>query len=571
MTEERRASNKIDTADLLNSDSLSFAQRWGITAFRDATAHTLVQRPLDAIAQTADQILGSSTLPIVQLIEQPKAEEFGTANWIAQQAGTAVGALPYLLTVHSALRNSLAPRILSTDTQHLLQAGSRLGATGRRQTAQLEMSAAAATGFTYSGLLSPVDSQQASSTESFLKAKAINGGIGAGTFAIMTGSMLGIKSAASHLSAGSTRNFLSSDITVGTMSGVPAGIFGTQADSLLHGNGFASLQDTGGAVLASSVIGAGFLSLRQPLKSGLERRTNDQASSHTAIEKVSLNEAGQLINPNKEPLVRPGNKVFTAEEQRLIAQWKAEQDLLPATKLRETDPKFLESVANEVYGAGAQRKERVLHCLLGNCGSGKSQITNKLIAETGAMNPDSDVIKAKLPGYRQGLGNQAVHEDSRAVYAMVQNKAFSNGDNMIVQLTGIVKADLAKTLQNARSHGYSIVMHMVDVAPEISARRVFVRAHEVQPETGIRQMIPPTVPLRDIYQYNSRQNFFRVIGESAKSLQQGAQPLVDGFRLWHSAPRESAILPSTAFASAKTNEENKQLIPYALAHARTRY
>ncbi|MBX9568891.1 MAG: zeta toxin family protein [Candidatus Obscuribacterales bacterium] len=565
MTQNRSEVNNSHENGLLDPNATSFAQRWGINSLKDSLAHTLIQRPIDALAQTTDQFFGSTTLPSVQFIEQPKAEQFGTVNWIAQQAGTAVGALPYLLAIHSAARGSLAPRMLSSDTQQLLQAGSRLGPTATRQIAQLEVSSAGITGATYSGLLNPVDYQQTASTESFLNGKAINTAVGAGTFVTMTASMLGLKSAASHMKAGSVKNVFSSDITIGTLAGVPSGVFGTQAESLLHGNGLASMRDTTGSVIASSLVGAGFLSLRQPLRSAIEQRQRTEpASAYTPIDKVSSKEATQFMAPTREPAVKPGERVFSAEEQSVISKWKAEQDQLPQTNFRETNPKFLENIANEVYGSGAPRRERVLHCLLGNCGSGKSSITDKIIKETGAMNPDSDVIKAKIPGYQQGLGNQAVHLDSRAIYAKVQERAFANGDNLIIQVTGIVKPDLAGILSNARSHGYSVVMHMVDVAPEISARRVFTRAQEIHPETGIRQMIPPTIPLRDIYQYNSRQNFFRVIGESARNLQQGAQPLVDGFRLWHAAPRESGVLPSTALASAKNPDDNKQFVPHGL-------
>lgn len=554
MTSERILDTKSE-ADLLKPDGPKSTLGSAFEALRVSAAHTLVQRPLDAVAQASDQLLGTKALPKVQLIDQPKVEEFGTVNWAAQQVGTAIGALPYLLAIHSTTRGALAQKTLSPDTQQLVLAGSRLGASASKEVAQLELSAAAITGFTYSGLLSPVDFSQTTSTESFMKAKLTNGAIGAGTFAIMTGSMHGIKQLGGQAPEGLAKKILASDLGAATLAGLPAGAFGAQAESLAHGNGIAPIRDTASNMIASSLLSAGFLSLRHPLKTVLEPRKTDLASSFTSIDRVGMKDAGVLLAPRREPQVKPSERIFSREEQQEISQWKAQQDQLKPSNLRETNPQFLEKIADEVYGNGAARKERELHCLLGNCGAGKSSITRRLVKELGAMDPDTDVIKAKLPGYEAGMGNQAVHADSRAVYSMVQNRAFANGDNLIIQVTGIVKPDVAKLLSNAREHGYSVVMHMVDVAPEISARRVFTRAHEVNPETGIRQMIPPAVPLKSEYQYNARRTFFQVIGESAKDLHQGRTPLIDGFRFWHSAPRESSILPTTALASNQSKEE----------------
>lgn len=550
-----KISNTSSEADLLSPDGAKSSLGSAIDALRYSAAHTLIQRPLDALAQSSDQLFGTKALPNVQLIEQPKIEEFGTLDWAAQQVGTAIGALPYLLAIHSTTRGALASRTLSPDTQQLVLAGSRLGATASKEVAQLELSAAAITGFTYSGLLNPVDVLQTTNTETFMKAKFTNGAIGAGTFAIMTGSMHGIKQLGTQASEGVAKKVLTSDIGAATLAGLPAGVFGTQAESLAHGKGIAPFRDTASNMIASSLLSAGFLSLRHPLKTALEPRKADNASSFTSIDRVGAKDASELLAPRKEPQVKPSERIFSREEQQEISQWKAQQDQLKPSNLRETNPQFLEKIADEVYGNGAARKERQLHCLLGNCGAGKSSITRRLVKELGAMDPDTDVIKAKLPGYEAGMGNQAVHADSRAVYAMVQNRAFANGDNLIIQVTGIVKPDVAKLLSTARENGYSVVMHMVDVAPEISARRVFTRAHEVNPETGIRQMIPPAVPLKTEYQYNARRTFFQVIGESAKDLHQGRTPLVDGFRFWHSAPRESSILPTTALASNQSKEE----------------
>lgn len=145
---------------------------------------------------------------------------------------------------------------------------------------------------------------------------------------------------------------------------------------------------------------------------------------------------------------------------------------------------------------------------------------------------------------------------------MVQNRAFSNGDNIIIQINGKSpesKYDLSKL---ARGNGYSIVLHMVDVAPEISALRVFQRALNPDQSTGIRQMIPPTLPLNREYQYNPRHNFFHVVGDSARSLHQGNTPAIDAFRFWHSSAKESSVVPTTSLASTKPDDRLDQPTAY---------
>ena len=548
--ENTHSKPQYDANSLLQVSRKEFWEASGSRTLLQATAHAAFQSPVDALTQAADQLLGSKILPQVQFTEAPTPASPGSMNWMWQQIGTAVGALPYVILTHGAIRGTLAPRMLGADTQQLLQAGSRLGATACAEVTKLEMASAMLTGFTYAGILSPVDKSYQTSPESFLKGKAINGLLGAGSLASMTASMMGVKHFAGKLSEGTLKQHLSSDIIAATAAGVPSGILFAQAESLVHRQKFASMEETGAQVLASSIISAGFLTFRQPLKTFGDAQQNDTASLAKHIDGLKTKQIDQLLANKAEPNVKPSEKVFSPAEQEMIKQWKSQQDKLTPTNFRETDPQLIKQIADDIYGFGAPQRERQLHCLLGNCGAGKSYVTNKLIKEIGAMNPDSDVIKARIPGYNGGIGNQAVHLDSQAIYKMVQDKAFQAGDNLIIQVTGRSKASIIDLLETANSHGYSTVLHMIDVAPEVSARRVFVRAHEVQPETGIRQMIPPTLPLTPEYSYNPRRNYFQVIAESARRHQQGDRPLLDGYRLWHSSRRESSVLPASALASA---------------------
>jgi predicted kinase len=220
---------------------------------------------------------------------------------------------------------------------------------------------------------------------------------------------------------------------------------------------------------------------------------------------------------------------------------------LKETNFRETDPEMIKRLADEAYGDGAPVKGRRLDILLGNCGAGKSRVTDALAKEIGAMTPDSDHIKAKIPGYDKGMGNQAVHEDSSAAYKILLDRALKNGDNIVWQGVGKTAQSVIDLITQAKANGYEVHVHMIDAPPEVAAKRVYTRANGEPDANGIRQMIPPEVPLNPKYQYVPRLNFFKMIGDAALDFQANGQKQIDGFRLWRSTGAINEKLPPGTF------------------------
>jgi hypothetical protein len=124
------------------------------------------------------------------------------------------------------------------------------------------------------------------------------------------------------------------------------------------------------------------------------------------------------------------------------------------------------------------------------------------------------------------------------------DRALQNGDNIVWQGVGKTAKSVTGLIEQAKSHGYEVVVHMVDAPPEVAAMRVFNRANQPpEVETGIRQMIPPEVPLKPAYQYVPRLYFFQMIGEASQNYQAG-NPTIDGFRLWRSTESQNNFLPT---------------------------
>lgn len=396
--------------------------------------------------------------------------------------------------------------------------------------------------------MTPLRPEETLSTSDFLVAKLRNGAVGAATFMTLTGSMLGTKSLAEGLKPGFIKTALKNDIAAGMLSGVPAGIMSAQGDSLLRGHGFANLKDTAESAVGFAMIG-GMMPLGQKGLSMLSERVQpgpSLASATVPIERVSARDALQLKNPGEAPPVKPIEQVFKPHEIKAQAEWKDVQSKMKETNFRETDPEMIKRLADEAYGRGAQVKGRRLDILLGNCGAGKSRVTESLARELGAMTPDSDHIKAQIPGYEKGMGNQAVHEDSSAAYKILLDRALKAGDNIVWQGVGKTSSSVVDLITQAKENGYEVHVHMIDAPPEVAAQRVHKRASGEPDANGIRQMIPPEVPLNPKYQYVPRLNFFKMIGDAALDFQSTGQKQIDGFRLWRSTDSISGRLPTGA-------------------------
>lgn len=537
-----------------------------------------LQAPLDAVAQ-----LGGKRVELVSPPQQAK----DTGEWVQQQVGTALGALPYLVALHKGSKAVLSSRMLSADVQMLHEAGVKLGPQAAWQVAKMDLAAAATTGTLYGGLLTPVTKQEMGTTTDFLKAKATNALVGGTAFTVMTGTMMGLRAGGEKLGNrmfGAGNLLKESTILTGALAGAPAGLVSVELDSYLKHGKLAKARDVGEGVASFMLIG-GLMPIGTRAVDGAFARFNHNRAlanpDYLPVKELTpqqaaeftrggaLNEAGRPVDAPTHPTPA---EAFTPARFQSVQEIKAYQAGLdagqpqdfartPATeaayqeglKVRESgfkqmidrqanDPTLIDELARREHGPdGVAVRGKVLHMVLGNCGAGKSGITRAHVERLGAIAPDSDHIKPHVEGYtpepgRTGYGNQSVHPVSEKVYEKVfYDMALKDGENVIWQGVGKTQANVENVIRIAHEKGYRVFLDFVDAPPEVQANRVLDRAM-MEPRNGVRQMIPPDRVLDPKNgSYLPRSTFLRIIGNAATP----DSPMfgkVEGARMWNTAP-----------------------------------
>ena len=92
-------------------------------------------------------------------------------------------------------------------------------------------------------------------------------------------------------------------------------------------------------------------------------------------------------------------------------------------------------IIEELYGNGAQQKDRKAFLVMGLPASGKSSAVAESVAkENGALIIDSDLVKEKLPEFSGGLLASAVHNESSLIANRILDTALeSRAENWVCQ------------------------------------------------------------------------------------------------------------------------------------------
>jgi hypothetical protein len=254
--------------ELRNSGKQPPAEHKGVTDILGDAVHsalyTAIQEPVSGVTQIVDEFAGTKMLPKVQFIDAPVQAQFGTTDWHAQQIGSAVGMILPFMVVGKGVRGVLGT---SAEEASLM---SRKAAFG------MSMKEAGLTGFTYDALLRPSDPNHSGGLGGFLLDRGTQGAIGAGTFMTLTGTSLGLRSiGGATVEKSALLPLLRNPIINGAISGVPAGLFTAEANSLTKTGHLASAEEVGQSVYGMSVIGGGFgavHSFTAPREGGLPSR-----------------------------------------------------------------------------------------------------------------------------------------------------------------------------------------------------------------------------------------------------------------------------------------------------------
>jgi hypothetical protein len=209
-----------------------------------AAVFSAIQEPINGVTQMIDAVVGTAFLPKVQFIEAPEPARFGTLNWHAQQLGSAAGTLLPFMLVNKGIRGLSG--VATVNETSLL---------GRQTILGMGMKDAALTGFIYDGVFRPSDEK--SSGTQFLIDRGTQGLVGAGTFMTITATGLGLNSLASMpaLEKSAFRSVLTNSIGHGILSGIPAGLYTAEAQSLTKTGNFATISEMGQSVYGMSLIG----------------------------------------------------------------------------------------------------------------------------------------------------------------------------------------------------------------------------------------------------------------------------------------------------------------------------
>jgi len=134
-------------------------------------------------------------------------------------------------------------------------------------------------------------------------------------------------------------------------------------------------------------------------------------------------------------------------------------------------------VIDKVYGEGAKTKTREAHLVIGLPASGKNHFVADPLAEnTGSLMIDSDIIKAELPEYDNGIGAGAVHDEaSQLILPEIFYKALTAGDNVVIPRTAKRLDVMQEMIEKLQAFDYKVHIYHTDLPANKAVQRVWDR------------------------------------------------------------------------------------------------
>ncbi|MBE6035626.1 MAG: hypothetical protein E7222_13155 [Clostridiales bacterium] len=117
-----------------------------------------------------------------------------------------------------------------------------------------------------------------------------------------------------------------------------------------------------------------------------------------------------------------------------------------------------------------------LDIVIGLPASGKSSvIVDSLSEQFHSRIIDNDAAKEKIPEYNHGWGASVVHEESKIIEKRIIDKALKNHDNIVYPKVGGKYKDMRDVIEKAKSYGYRVNLHYVELDREVALGRMINR------------------------------------------------------------------------------------------------
>ena len=121
------------------------------------------------------------------------------------------------------------------------------------------------------------------------------------------------------------------------------------------------------------------------------------------------------------------------------------------------------------------RFEKRAVVVLGPPAAGKSTIANPVARKLGAVVIDADEAKKVLPEYNNGIGANAVHEESSYISNLVEQITIAQGANIVIPKVGGSPDSIRRLITRLRDAGYEIDIMDMAVKYGEARRRMYLR------------------------------------------------------------------------------------------------
>lgn len=219
-----------------------------VREFVNSAVYSALEQPALGVSQFIGSDASKSVAGFFKSfgVEAPRSDS-SISGWTANTLGGAVGMLlPFALTKGALGKAGVFGEAAESG---LLSNRSALGLT---------LKESAYTGFAYGAILTP--SKETDSTGTFLKDRLLGGVGSAATFTTLTAGSIGLGRLAETSVAGriGVAGALKNPIMSGTLSGLPAGLFSSEYDSLTQRGTFASASELGQSMAGMALVGGVF-------------------------------------------------------------------------------------------------------------------------------------------------------------------------------------------------------------------------------------------------------------------------------------------------------------------------